>query len=374
MTPRLRGLLAGILLFTPVTTSAEETTQLNLSSGYDENIFADSSATSDTYASFSPTVRFYPAASLEVTLEGSYKAYQDNSDLGSLYGGAGVSFIPTRSRSRFSVLISGNLFTRRYGDIFDIYNYQGFGLAASTSLKLRTNIRLRAGASLNTADYVNSESGDHNGLDLYGGINFTPFGSNALDLTGGYLRYAYTTDSELQPTGPPRGNSGDDADNENRYDVLYFSGRLSRPLGARTGLKLTWSEQHFVKEDDPVTYGFSVDILSPWTSVWEGRTVLVSLKNFSIPNVILQTGFSHNEREYIATYDYLTTSSGIILVEFRREDTRYKTWLSIQRPINLSPGRLLKPTVSVEYRDNQSNEPLYDYTGLAINASVDLKF
>ena len=216
-------------------------------------------------------------------------------------------------------------------------------------------------------DYNNATSGDYDGFDLFAGLNTTLPGNNSLNLESGYNYRKYQNYSSNNTSG----NGNQNFDIDSKFNVIYLSARISRPLGPKTGLSINYTESSFIGNNDPIVYGFSIDYLTPWASLWDGRSVTVKLKNFSIPNVILEGGVQYTQKYFVAMLEESATEEDYILTN--RDDKRANLFLNIEIPFTTGKGKLIKPSILIEYLDNSSNLDLYDYSYLNLSAGINFR-
>jgi hypothetical protein len=238
------------------------------------------------------------------------------------------------------------------------------------SYNVRPGVIFRSGASLGSSSYPNSPSGDSDALGIFAGLNFTPFGSNSLNLEAGYSLQSYVTglDSSWVVNGRKQNLSIEGEKSE--FQVANLSARYSRPLGVRTGLSAYYSQRYFAKDVESIVYGFTVNYLSQWFDLWDGWSVGTNLKNFPGKNLILEVGGSYTYKNYVPNLDVI----GDTVYVLYRDDKRSVGYVRIQRPISLANGKLIRPTVQVSYVDNQSDFVQYNYSYFDIAAGITFKF
>lgn len=390
---KIMGLAVVAALLIPVIpTFAEVVPEVTFRGGYTDNLFNDSTSTNGSYTAVSPQLKIYPSAAVELRLGGSYTSYYDYSDsldysdLSNIAGNAGITYIPTPKESRLAVMLSGSLYGRRYGTLYEPYNYYGASGSVSLSFDLWQNALFRGGGSANITEFPNSVTGDHDGFALFGSLNFTPFGSNSLNIEAGYDldRYATRVDTTIGGgANGPGGHADTTYDGlRNIFQTLHYSIRYSRPISERVGASATIVQREFVEEASYVVYGFSVDHLSPWSSLWEGWTAGGKIKSFPGKDFIVECGFSHSDKEYVQNLEIL--SQAVIVnddtlrvseyVLEQRSDERANVYISIQRPFSLKSGKLIKPSLQVGYIDNSSTDEFFRYSYFDFNVSLRIRF
>jgi hypothetical protein len=356
-----------------VAVSAETEMEFGISGGYSDNLFFDSTRIGDLYTSPYLAVNLYPTASLELTASGSYINYGTTGDLESGQLGAGVTYIDYSDDNPLSYMLSGEVSTRRYGNLYAPYDYVHGGVSLAMRYGLHDGISMKAGAAGILNKYVNSAVGNNRGYGLYGGINAALPGANSIDIESGY---DVTQFPDLFPevTGRTAISISDMIDIQDRLETFYYSIRISRPLASHSGLSLEYAARHFVGDDDVVTYGLSVDNLSPWMAFWEGQAVSARIKSFVIPHVIVSTSLEYRD---IAFMDALESDIRTYIGEYgvrSRDDEQFRFNLSIRRPISTSGNGLITPSLDLSAIDNNSNHPLYKYASLNLRFNLNLQF
>lgn len=373
-----KGLVAVVaLLLTTIPTHAEVVPEVTFTAGYTDNLFNDSSSFDDSYAAISPSLKFYPSAATELSLAGTYTSYFDQRDLSNLAGRAGLTIIPDLKDSDLHLMFTGGVGGRSYGQLYDVYSSWGGNFSALFSYVARQGVIIRGGGMGSFREYTNSVSGDNEGVSCLIGINATLFGSNSFNAEASYGLRRYITDFEIVESG--RGQNIAyrlDAIKES-FQEANLSLRYSRPLGIRTGLSATYAHRFFVKDIDPVVYGFTIDNLSPWSSLWDGPSIGAKIKHFPGFDFIVESGFSFTDKEYIPNLDPDLADPDTTIETStlnQRSDTRTNIFVSLQRPISTGTRRLFKPTLQFSWVNNASNMPLFEYAYFDIDFSLSIRF
>ena len=345
--------------------------RIGLSGWHDPNLFRDSAQQGDTYAGLSAAFRYYPAAAVEMSFNGGYTSYQRVSDLGGSNWGAGLAVTPTPASSAFSLYAEASVLSRSYGEMFSIYDSRTLSGYLAATFAVSPAILMKSGASVGSVTYANSISGNNRGYNLSAGINMTLPGANCVDIEAGFLSRRFDIAGESVGNMSPGGRTG--TVDQTGLDLASLSFRLSRPLGTATGLSLELVHQEFITQDGPIEFDGSVDILTPWVSWWEGRTVGLRLKNFSIPNMILNVGANYGEKSFADAID-TRTSDPITGTADIRQDERLQLLVDLQRPIVCGAATLLRPALTVEYTHNTSSLAGYEYAGLSVMAGITVEY
>ncbi|UCD62608.1 MAG: hypothetical protein JSW34_07505 [Candidatus Zixiibacteriota bacterium] len=376
------GLIAfAAFLLAATPTRAETVPEVTFRGGYTDNLFNDSASLNDSYTAISPRLNIYPSPSSQITLGAAYTAYFEESELSNFSGDAGFTIIPTAIDADLNLMLSGGLSGRRYGSRYDAYNNYGLNGGGAFNYRLRPDLILRGGASAALSDYTNSFSGDSKTWNVFGGLNMTVLGSNSVNLQLGLDYKQFEHPASWQDDVQRGRDRSENATVTSDFGILRYSIRYSRPWGKRVGLGgfLTLSE--FVEEADSVIYGFTIDYLSPWSSLWEGPTLGAYIKSYPGKDFIVEGGFSYIDKEFVKNLEVVTyedpNDSTLLVTDFvlqQRSDQRFNLYVRLQRPISASSGTLIKPMVQLAWVDNKSNQGLFEYSYFDINLSVNVRF
>ena len=147
--------------------------------------------------------------------------------------------------------------------------------------------------------------------------------------------------------------------------------RYSRPLGTRTGLNLNYEIHRFLRSDLLAVSDLTTFSLSPWKSDWEGELASIGVKSYLAGRVILNTGGAYGDRSYVPLMELFSgnQSESHVVV---RDETRITAFLDVTYPISAG-GSVLKPTVYFGYTDNDSSDPLYDYSEISLAFGIGLE-
>ncbi|MBU0984010.1 MAG: hypothetical protein KKA42_09080, partial [candidate division Zixibacteria bacterium] len=332
--------------------------------------------------------------------------------------GGGLTIIPTRDSSRLSSYAAINYSARRFrttpaaddtssvpghvpaetgnpneSDADDWDGTLAVGYLVSQSM------RLRVGTTYRSTSYANDEVEPKHTFDYFLGGNLSLPGRNALDIEAGYtqgnLERVPTWDYEFDL---PRGQITPDS----IYSILieddlnswYISPRLSRPIGNRTGVSITYSHREFIdRNDSALVYGYSSGYLSPWVSSYEGDAVQIKVKTYLIPKMIVTSGFGYWDKSMLDmleqyrdfriivdpfTGDTMTVDRTYNANPYRcgiqeRSDQRRQVFVNLQMPLQLRQG-LLEPSLKLEFTSNSSSVRVYDYTDFAITTGIRFRF
>lgn len=376
---------------------------MNLTGGYTDNLLSDSSDLVDQYGALNASVNYYPLSIVQLRAIGEVAHYRETSALGNYLYGTGITVIPISDSAGFSLFGTANLTQRDYREDspdfptndFSSTNYDAL---ISAGYVVSAAIRLRTGYSFTSAGYAHDEVADRRTHELLLGANLSLPGENALDVEGGYSfgNFEYLWKMEIVPaidTPVMRG----DVDADEAYSVLtednlnsfYVSGRLSRPVGQRTGVSLTASYRGFTnRNDEGLIYGYSTGYLSPWVASFEGPAVTVSVKSYIVPRLIVSAGFGYWDRKYLdvleaETVDELDPMSGepvtntyvnAMIGARKRNDERRQFFLNLQYPLKPIHSILFEPSLRLDYISNSSSVVVYDYNAFSVSTAVHVRF
>ncbi len=348
--------------------------EFGLNGGYTSNLLTinDSSDVEDSYTTSSVKLIFYPVSSMEVILFGDYTYYSQQYNLNSLSKGIAFTFIPTKEHSQFSAYLSGGFSGQTYKDNLNAYNNNNFNLLASLGYNLSRTFSLRTGMLLESNSYLYSDVSDNDSYEIFAGTNFTLFGSNSIDIEGGYSskKFSYIPDTtgrmDLGLTG-----SFDVYHTRGDLNSFYLSPRFSRPIGSKTGLNLTFHHREFLNADNAVVLGSAVNFISPWGNIFEGQSYTISLKTIIIPKMIISSGLGYWKKAFLKTM--VITDYAIRFAE-KRYDEQNRFFVILERPIYFKSGGALKPKLQIDLTHNNTTTRsmfnYYDYSGFSINASL----
>lgn len=350
--------------------SAETAARFGLDGGITGNLFNDSTNITDAYTSPCLEFRYYPSPSLEFAASAAYTAYRRTTDLGSLTAGGGITYIGAGTRSPLSVYLAGAASTRIYGPLYDIYNHTDGSLAAQLRLRLSSRVSAAAGTAIIAAAYPNATEGDNLGRAIFGRLNIIPFGVNTVDLEAGIDHFTFPN---LAATAQPQsGNAGVAAQLLTGLATVYYSARFSRPLGDHTGISINYGVRVFRDAEGMAALDLSLHDLSPWTAFREGHTIAADIKTFLVPHMVIAGGIEYHDMDYMDAFERLLASGTETYDVKSRSDRRTACTLDLRRPVVVSGGWILNPSLTLYYIENSSSDPLYTYISFGAAVSVNL--
>jgi hypothetical protein len=368
-------LTVAAVVFIAASVPAETSFEFGLNTGYTDNLFNDSTKILDSYTAPYAGFKVYPSSSVEISATGQYTTYNDIPDLGSLYGSGNITYVKADNNHPLSFFLSTSVSIKDYGELYCVYDNMHWGASAKLGYRLSPYLHLITGGDVLIGNYSNSATGDNRGFGFYTGINATLPGKNTIDIEGGAEFTAFDGLETLYRSGT--GPRSELPDLKNELQTFYSSARFSRPIGKSTELNVEYAFRSFIGDDDVVTYGLSLDNLSPWTAFWEGQEVSANLKSKIIAGFEISTAFQYRQSRYMDALESDNfmgpeTSDGFSVQ--MREDNRYHGSLILRRPYTLNPGLVITPVIHFAYTDNTSTLPFYDCSSLVITAAIDFSF
>jgi len=385
------GLLAGLIVLFMSPVMSQTKIEFQAAQGYTDNLFLDNANTQDSYVTSKASITTYPFSFLEFILNNEYTYYSDSYNLSNFKGEAGFTLLPLRDESKFSLYINGNYSTQVYRIAYQHFSNDNYDFNISLGYSLTETLQLRAGWAYNDNEYTNElppvyeyffgdsvqtgygMAADNDNNEIFIGGNATLPGSVAIDCEAGFatknMNYVKRPDDrdDLRPVR--------DSLIEGDLDSYYFSPRISRPIGNKTGVSLTYTYRRFEDVDSVVVPGISTEFLSPWSSVYEGETITLTVKTFLIPGIIAVGGAGYWDKEFLVTEEKLdddnpATPPSIIKA---RRDYMSRLFLSIQKPFRFHSGAVVEPALQLDYSDNNSSNSLYDYNNFSILMAVKVR-
>ncbi len=355
--------------------------QVVSSVGSTGNLIKDTSDIFDAYSTSTLSFDLYPVKGLQIGLRGEQTYYRETISISSVLGGIGLTFIPLPSNSRFALYLSGDLSGQLYHDEYSGFDNNIGEARASVGYRLNRRMTVRGGIAFRSTRYVNSSISYKRDLDFFLGGNISLPGANALDIEAGFSKtnFQHKDNIFFVDSIPP----GWDfpwsyeswfldfvGESESDLWLFYWSPRLSRSIGLKTGVNIVYSVQRFQNYDDEIVWGFTTQYLSPWASVWEGQHVMLNLKSFAVPRLILTAGAGYWDKRYLKTIEDDHFFYAEAKAEDNRRDWQSRVYFGIQMPLSVARGLFVEPAFTVDYIDNKSNKTLFNYSDFAFSAGV----
>jgi hypothetical protein len=334
-----------------------------------------STESADFYITDNVSFNFNPLSFAELNLNGLHKAHSKMPKYDTRLGGLGLTLIPIKEESPLT-LYSKLIFNgSRFGKGLEDFNSNTFSIRTAAGYWFSDAVRARLGVFYQDNAYTGSDVMDRKSYEIYSGVNFSLLGAYALDIEVGFAdaKYLY-----ISPNGLHNPVNPDIIDallkfvtfTEGHLESFYISPRLSRPIGSKSGVSVTFTYKEFPDLEEGVVFGATSENLSPWAEVWQGRTVSASFKTYLIPNMIVSAGIDYSDKSYLRIHDDL--DQPFYSKDTGREDEQTKLNLNIQRHIAGILGFSGEPSLSIDWTNNTSSKPLYDCSG--INISFGFKF
>ena len=150
----------------------------------------------------------------------------------------------------------------RYGTDFSSYNNAVISGSGSWSYQLSQNLLSTLGGGAKSVKYTNTTSVMDQMYYYFGGLNATLLTNNSFYFEAAFYQKEFTTD--------------DSFNSSNSYLDLFM--RFSRPIGNSVGLNISYLNRNLESADEAYMPGFTIDYLSPWSTLWGGDELSFSLK------------------------------------------------------------------------------------------------
>ncbi len=376
-------LIAAILLAAGAKAIDNVDFELNLSGNRTSNLVDDSSETYDGYFVNSARLNLYPLPFAEINVKGEYSHYNRTEAIRNYMLGAGVSVIPIGDTAGTAVHLALDFETRDYkSDSLNFNTTDDWTITTAIGRQLRSTTHLRGGVKFKKKHYSGSDVDDKNTFEVFTGANFTLFGSSSLDIEAGLVtgNIVYVDAVEYPGTRPSKAIASgaeyaDSVVSEGNLSSFYLSPRYSFRIGARTGASVALFHKWFADvPDNAAIYGFSVTT-SPWAGEYEGNGITLMLKSYLVPALIFRGGVGYFDKHYV---DHIEHPVGVPVLSIPisvmpREDEQYKAYVAVQLPFTDRRGLFVEPQVQLEYTDNSSSIPVYDYTDFTISLGLTIR-
>ncbi len=366
--------------------------ELNFNGGYTNNLLNETIGYDDNHSTSRAIVRYYPLGQLQLNSSVEYTYYGNLYNLSNGLAQFGAIWIPTAPESKLNLYVDGNFSLRRYRKAFSEFD-ENIGTAkVSLSYALLPRLRLRTGIRYNANRYPKSDTtidADYQQGEAFAGANLTFLGSNSFDIETGFgaTRFSSidaTVDSTISdPFFPDIQVSPSEFLQEGTFTAFYVSPRLSRPIGGKTGISLTYTYRKFYKVDNSVVMGPTTFFLSPWASFFDGSAVQFRVKSLAVPHMIVTAGAGYWDKTFLRTIEQVIVVRelypGYSVTELRwvepkdagaRKDYMTRLYLGLQRPFRVAGGAVVEPSLNLEYTHNISTSTTYRYNATAVSVGV----
>ncbi|MFH1373714.1 MAG: hypothetical protein ABII79_07965 [bacterium] len=361
-----------------MSTRADFGYQVAVHGGYTSDLFKDSSRVEDSYTTPAVSLKYYPAPSIEVDFTSRYTYYSKIFDLSNAVFSGRITHTATALDSRLSVYVTIGHDKQRYRQLFESYDNNITNFKATVGFETDPRVHLRAGSRIKATTYIRADSVDvdNERRIFFGGVNLTLPAENAIDfeIGGGLTNFAFIHQSTLLNGLRPNREDFDDG----RFHMFYFSPRYSRPLPLRTGLNLVYTYRRFTRIDSVGVLSYATGFLSPWASVWDGKSVTLELKSYAVPHMIVSAGIGYFDKMYLKEIEqtrpppmsFLPDEWWEVSEVERRRDFSTRRYISLQRPFSVGRDGLLDAILSVEHVHNESTTATYDYSDVTVYGGV----
>ena len=356
-----------------VSVMADATVEIGAVSGYTGNLTKDSSDLEDSYTTITETINYYPIAMLDIRLEGNYTYYGNTVNLSNFVGTGGFTLIPTASDAHTTVYVSGDFTLTKYREAYSGFDNHTYEVVLGTETAIMPGVHHRLGGKFKTSSYLDTRTFDQENYEIFTGWNAVVLENNSLDLEAGFGVATYNSiRDDIFDVLP---NIGEDKPDDSIYIErnlysFYLSPRFSRPIGAKTGINLTYTHRRFTDDDRGIVFGSSNENLSPWSTLWDGENASASVKTFLIPRIIATTGIGYWEKHFLKT---LEKDQYFPNLAEARTDFQSRFFLKLQWPNILRGGLFIEPSLYFEYTDNNSTKELYDFTDASISLALTIR-
>lgn len=355
-----------------------------LQRGTSESLFGDSTNTFDTHTTSQLEIKYYPISKIELKLSGSHTYYHETSGLSNMFGQFGITLIPLSETSPVILQVSGNLNGAVYHREFDNYDNNYAEGEILMGYQFSPTALFKTGLSVRSTAYINSETGDKRDVQFFAGGNLTLPGKNSLNLETGFATTNYThkdniffedsiAPGNLYPTRYKDWRLAWVGQSESDLWSFYISPRLSRPLGLKSGINITYIIRNFQNYDHSLLLGFTTEYLSPWSTVWEGENITAKLKSYLIPRTILEAGIGYWDRVFLKTIE----STFVFYINAKndpaRQDWQVRYFINAQWPLLSHGGLYFEPNLRINYTKNRSNKPVYRYSDYSIAVGLSIR-
>ncbi len=324
--------------------------------GYSSNIFNDSFAISDSYTILRSDLLMYPTDMMEINFFGDYNKYSQTSGLSNLLGGVSVTLIPTNEMMKSQIFLNGSLSFVNYGTEFNYYNNTVVSGSGSWNYQFTENLNSRVGVGAKSVFYTNASSVSDNIYYVYGGLNTTIFSQNSIDIETAYYNKKFNTD--------------DSFNSDNSY--VDISVRYSRPISNALGMRMYYMKRFLDSADDSYMPGFTIDYLSPWSTLWGGDVVGFSFKQILPKQFVMTLSADYSDKSYIDQLESDLSEVPVYTITSRDDIT--KTFFIQFEKKYFQTTSLIIPRFTISYLDNNSSIDLYNFEKLTFHGSVSFNF
>ncbi len=359
--------------------------EAGINNGYESNLIKDNNDIYDVYTTTSGRVYLYPVSFAEINGGVDYTYYSRTYRINDFTSGGEITLIPNLKDSPLIPYAKSSFYGSRYRAAYSGFNNNSGDMTAGLLYRAAGQMYFRMGGKYNQTSYVDNDIYDQKSYEFFAGVNATILHNNTIDIEAGFGKADYSSFREdLDPFAPNADIIDSIPDTflvSKKLNSYYISPRFSRPLGAKTGLSITYTYRNFTNDKDGIVFGSSNENLSPWSSLWEGHSVTATIKTLFFTDAIVTAGLGYFEKHFLRTIEEGLTHINLIYTQLdpQRHDYQTRFFLKIQRPIATRSGWFIEPSLSVEFVNNESTTKIlrrdldempfddrYDYTDFSI--------
>lgn len=348
------GILAAFFIAVSSSAMANVKFEAGINTGYQSNLINDNNSIDDVNTTASGRVYLYPSSFAEISGAAEYTYYSETYMISNFMSGGEITLIPTQKDFPLMPYIKGSFYGSRYREDFSGFDNNAGTITAGVIYRAMPQLHFRLGGKYNRTSYVDNDIYDQESIEFFAGANKTFLKNNTFDIEAGIGRADYSSiRDDLDPFADILDGVPDTFLTDRTLKSFYISPRLSRPLGDKTGINLTYTYRSFTNDSAGIIFGSSSENLSPWSTLWEGQSMTATLKTLFFTDAIVTTGVGYFEKRFLRT---LEESQYFIYMQLGppRHDYQTRFYLKIQRPIVTKSGWFIEPSLSVEIVTNES--------------------
>jgi hypothetical protein len=371
---------------------------------YTDNIFLNISNTKDYVSRFSAELNI-PLKRFNVYLGASADIYAENPDFNSFYLEPGIDYFhPLKGRN--SLFLGLGFRVLNYKEIYTDFNYNGPQLQAGIKLYTAPQAVVKAGYRFQSRNYANWESFDfynHNGfvefdrffrsqttLMIKGGFNYRhyphilkefDFGENFNYFNNhgthgqgsGHGSGSGQGPGGMNPHFPPGTGPGQAGYNKISIPNAYAFLAVRQAVGTRLGItaeaevRKHFSDLDFSKAETLIKNAY---VLYPYNDdfLWEGTRLGLVVKSVLFKGFTVEASAHYYDKSYPGV-DILDEAGNVIEPVTERQDRLLLYRLRASQKI-----AKLNLSVTLLYRDNDSNDTYFFYKMTTVSAGVSVFF
>ena len=375
-------LLIGIFFSTNVDkSSAQFDTFLDLSSGFDDNLYLSSDETSDLINDLDFRLNYTPKDSnINLFYHGDYISFLNTSERNIFLNNFGGSYYKSfGDKDKHKFYMGGNWLSRYNKEEYNYYNYKQLYLFTNqrfnlNGLFLKTGYNFRYRSYAEIPDLTNYQ----HYLFLQANRSFKTRTSIIIETDFGYKSFK-GTETFISTNGGGRGRSSLPQTNQvPSMSHFIIMARVAQSLHDRLGIYVQYRKQFSLTDETSYVNSDSYfqdeelfdDPFSYESSAFSTKLTLILPKSTN-----LQIGGSINHKNYITeqAFDLFDDTVG---VGGSRTDVKQSISLNFSKTFYLNKKRLnsLKTYLNYSYIANESNSYWYNYKNNSIGVGVLINF